>query len=801
MTAKNHFYWVVLLAFAPAIHAQPKPILPTRPSNKPRPVHVSTNEVSASTNGPANPLGKPFNLSGTNKPAAPSFVTPPGFPPGTPAVPAKNAPAPSALPGAAGVPVATPPGMAMQPGAIQNPEDAPIYEYNFIATPIDQVVDEYAELVNRTIFRSNNGQDMVAPGTLITLRTRPNHKLNRREAIMALETVMNMNGVTVVPIGEKFLKVVPTTVAGAQGGAFNTTDAAHIPDAGRFITQIVQLKYASQDITTALTPFSRAPNSIIFIPSTQTLVLRDYAENVKRMMEMVEKIDVSSPMVIKPKVIPIKYALASDIANALGSLSGGGGGTVSVGSHQAGGGLGASRGGIGGGIGGVGGTSGTYGPGGVPGQPGYGNTGVQGTSSLASPGTTQRASFQNNLAKIISNAAKSAGGPGGDFQILGATKIIADERTNSLLVFANDEDMAMIELIVGKLDVVLAQVLIEAIIVDVTLTKDRKLGVSYLTERRVGSSGTVSGGFNNLSGTASSFLSGGSTSTDTNGVTTTIPAGLTTLPSGLSALGKFGSWDVAVEAIESDSRATILSRPRIQTSHAVPAILFNGKTIPYITGSYYGGYNGGLGSSQYTQKEVGISLEVLPLINPDGLVVMDIRQNIEEEAGFIKIDQNDVPITSKRQAEAKVAVKDRETIILGGFIRSSKSRNSSGVPILKDIPGLGALFRSTTHSGDQDELIVLIRPTVLPTPEIASKFASEERNRLSGVKQGERDLRIEEEERYRKIEEELRKDDEIRKAREARDAKRAQKQHQTEAYQYKNGSSYMTNQPVTTPDL
>jgi general secretion pathway protein D len=361
--------------------------------------------------------------------------------------------------------------------------------------------------------------------------------------------------------------------------------------------------------------------------------------------------------------------------------------------------------------------------------------------------------------------------------------------------------MAMIELIVGKLDVVLAQVLIEAIIVDVTLTKDRKLGVSYLTERRVGSSGTVSGGFNNLTGTAKSFLAGGSTSTDSNNVTTTIPAGLTSLPSGLSAIGKFGSWDVAVEAIESDSRATILSRPRIQTSHAVPAILFNGKTIPYITGSYYGGYQGGLGSSQYTQKEVGISLEVLPLINPDGLVVMDIRQNIEEEAGFIKIDQNDVPITSKRQAEAKVAVKDRETIILGGFIRSSKSRSSSGVPILKDIPGLGALFRSTTHSGDQDELIVLIRPTVLPTPEIASKFASEERNRLSGVKQGERDLRIEEEERYRKIEEELRKDDEIRKAREARDAKRAQKQHQSEAYQYKNGSSYMTNQPVTTPDL
>jgi general secretion pathway protein D len=803
MTAKNHFYWFVVLAFTPVMHGQTsKTVVPNRPNTKPRSVHVSTNSVTAnsvshSTNVPANPLGKPFNLSGTNKPTTPTFVTPPGIPTGTPAAPAANVPAanvPAMVPGANGVP----PGMVMQPGAIQNPDDAAIYEYNFISTPIDQILDEYAELVNRMILRSNNGQDMVAPGTLITLRTRPNHKLNRREAIMALETVMNMNGVTVVPIGEKFLKVAPSTVAGSQGGAFNTTDAAHIPDAGRFITQIVQLKYAGTDITAALTPFSRAPNSIIFIPSTQTLVLRDFAENVKRMMEMVEKIDVSSPMVIKPKVIAIKYALASDIANALGSLSGGGGGTVSVGSHQAGGGLGGGR-GIGGGIGGGGMSgSGSYGPGGtVPGQPGYGGTtGVQGTSSLASPGTTTRSSFQNNLARIIKNAASATGG--GDFQIIGQTKIVADERTNSLLIFANDEDMTMIELIIQKLDVVLAQVLIEAIIVDVALTKDRNLSVSYLQSGSV-KNGKLFGGVNNLSSSAKSFLAG---STDTNGVVTTSPAALgnrTALPGGLSFIGQFSDFDVALEAIESDSRATILSRPRVQTSHAVPALLFNGQTIPYITGTSYGGYNGGLGSSQYQQKEVGISLEVLPLINPDGLVVMDIRQNIEEVSGTTKIDQNDVPITSKRQAEAKVAVKDRETIILGGFIRSTKSKSNSGVPFLKDIPGLGVLFRSTKNTSDQDELIVLIRPTVLPTPEIASKFAAEERNRLTGVKQGERDLRIEEEERYRRIEEDLRKDEDIRKAREAREAK---KRHpKAEAYQYQNGSSYLTNQPVTTPDL
>ncbi len=803
MSSKSFYCSLLLLALVPDFRANADDLLlaqastvalPNRPSKPFRP-HVSsgTNTATTLTSGNVTPI------AAKAKPAFPSFpsVPPAGFPqtaaPGTPG-------GTSVLPGAAGVP-APAPGMAMQPGALANPDDVPSYDYNFIATPVEQILDEYAELVNRTILRANNGAALVAPGTLITLKTRPGHKLTRREAIMALEAVLGMNGVTVVPVGEKFLKVVPDAVAGTVGGAFNTTSAAQLPDVGRYITQIVQLKYAGQDIAQALTPFSKSPNSIIFIPSTQTLVLRDYAENVKRMMEIVEKIDVSSPMEVKPEVIPIKYALASDMANALSSLSGGGGGTVSVGSHQSGGGLGASRGISGGsGIGGSG-SGGAYGQGGnVPGQPGYGNTGVQGTSSLASPGTTTRSSFQNNLARIIKNAAGGPGGGpgGGDFQILGQTKIIADERTNSLLIFANDDDMKMIKLIVSKLDVVLAQVLIEAIIVDVALTKDRNLSVSYLASGSA-KNGNFAGGVNNLSGTASSFLNG--TATTTQGSNSIPISGLTALPGGLSAIGKFNNFDVAVEAIESDSRATILSRPRIQTSHAVPALLFNGQTIPYITGSYYGGYSGGLGSSQYTQKEVGISLEVLPLINPDGLVVMDIRQNIEEVSGTTKIDQNDVPITSKRQAEAKVAVKDRETVILGGFIRSTKSKSNSGVPFLKDIPGIGVLFRSSKDSSDQDELIVLIRPTVLPTPEIAAKFATEERNRLSGVKQGERDLRIEEEERYRKIEEQLKNDDEIRKAREERDAKQEKKKVSSQPYQYNNGTSYMTNKPVATPDL
>ncbi|MGZ5565985.1 MAG: secretin N-terminal domain-containing protein, partial [Limisphaerales bacterium] len=362
MSSKSFYFLLVSLALMPSSRANADEMLlaqttkvavPNRPTKTFRP-HVSTGTNAATT--PSTSTSSNATPSAA-RPAFPAFpsVPPAGFPqtasPGTPA-------GTSVLPGAAGVPAPAPGAAMQQPGAIANPDDVPIYDYNFIATPVEQILDEYAELVNRTILRANNGAALVAPGTLITLKTRPGHKLTRRESIMALEAVLGMNGVTVVPVGEKFLKVVPDAVAGTVGGAFNTTSASALPEVGRYITQIVQLKYAGQDIAQALTPFSKSPNSIIFIPSTQTLVLRDYAENVKRMMEIVEKIDVSSPMEVKPEVIPIKYALASDMANALSSLSGGGGGTVSVGSHQSGGGLGASRGIGGGGVGGMGGAGG-----------------------------------------------------------------------------------------------------------------------------------------------------------------------------------------------------------------------------------------------------------------------------------------------------------------------------------------------------------------------------------------------------------------------------------------------------------
>jgi general secretion pathway protein D len=351
-----------------------------------------------------------------------------------------------------------------------------------------------------------------------------------------------------------------------------------------------------------------------------------------------------------------------------------------------------------------------------------------GPGNAAAPGS----SFSQRLQGIINRASST-----GEIQVLGQTKIIADERTNSLLIYAGKDDMKTIKEIIAKLDVVLAQVLIEAAIIEVDLTANKSLGLSYLQHPQNSGNWAGVGAINN-----GNFLQPGNYALTggTNGG----------LPSGFSYLMSFGQdLDVAVTAAASDSHARILQRPRIQTSHNEPASIFVGTTQPYPTSSYYGGGAYG-GYSSIQQLQIGVTLEVTPLINPDGLVVMDIHTKIDGLDGSVNIvNVGNVPITSSKEAASKVSVRDHDTIILGGLVYTEKDKSASGVPVLMDIPLLGYLFRSSSSADTRNELIVLIRPTVLPTPEIAALAATAEKNKMPGVRQVERDVQADERKRLK----------------------------------------------------
>ena len=593
---------------------------------------------------------------------------------------------------------------------------------NFQQADLNQVLQLYAEWVNRTVLRP-----ATLPAPTITLKTQT--PLTRREAVQALDAVLALNGITMVNVGEKFVKALPEAQGNTAGARFDTNSAASLPELGQYVTHVTQLKYAKpSEMVAVLQPFVKIPNAILPIDSSMVLVLRDYTENVKRMMELIEKIDVAVPSEYDSVVIPIKYAKATDIAAALNSLSSGGGGT----SLGAGGTAGTSRGTRSTG-------SSRSGLGGLPGQ----NTMPGMTTPVGGAGTPTPAagsSFSQRLQNIIQRASTS-----GEIQVLGQTKIISDERTNSLLIYATKEDLKTIKEIVAKLDIVLAQVLIEAAVISVTLNNSRDLGISYLQHPQTSGKWTGVGAINNNNVLQANNFSG------INGVTNASSI----IPSGFSYLMSFGQdLDVTLTAVAADSRARVLQRPRIQTSHNEPASIFVGQSRPYPTSSYYGGGAYG-GYSSIQQLQIGVTLEVTPLINPDGLVVMDIHNKIDSFDGNVTIQNvGDVPVTSSKEAQAKVSVRDHDTIILGGLIETDQNKNNSGVPFLMDIPLLGYLFRSSHKDETRSELIVLIRPTVLPTPEIAALTATAEKNRMPAVRATEREIHQEELERYKQAEKE-----------------------------------------------
>lgn len=682
---------------------------------------AATNQAAPATSSVAEvPAPPPTSARAIAQAATPATaVTNSGMipPPGT------TVAAPMDTPSARTSPLPAPPrgqsSIVVDTGSRTNAADGPPPEemipagtIHFPATDINQVLQVYAELVNRTILRPT-----ALPAPTITLRTTT--PLTKQEAVQALDAVLAMNGIAMINVGDKFVKAVPVAQANQEGAPFNKLGSDQLPELGPYVTHVVQLKYTRPtELVQALQPFAKIPNAILPIDSSQIIVLRDYTENVKRMLEMIKEIDVTVPSEYISEVIPIKYALASEIASALNALSSGGGAT-SVGSSGTG--TGARTG-----------TTGrsTFGGGsGMQNRSGMGmgmnQMGTMSTMGTTTPGMTPSStgSFSDRLQQIIRRASVS-----GEITILGQTKIIADERTNALLIFASKDDMKMIKDVVSKLDVVLAQVLIEAVVIEVNLRNDKDIGFSYL-ETRMHGDGKYRG-IGAIGGTSffnpSDFIASGSTN-----------AGRA-LSGGFNYFGRWNNdLEMTVTAVASDSRARILQRPRIQTSHAVEANLFVGESRPYPTASYYGGGAYG-GYSSIQQLQIGVTLSVTPLINPDGLVVMDIHQTIESANGSVNIvNVGEVPITSRKEAAAKVAVRDRDTIMLGGLIESGSSTSGSGVPYLKDLPVLGFLFRSNSSNQNRNELIVLIRPTVLPTPEVAALTATAEKDKMPGVRRAE----------------------------------------------------------------
>lgn len=708
-------------------------------TNSPRPVDASAEKKDAPLASKQDQINAAIaaaaaSVPATNttpplRPARKISLPPPGI--STQAAPAAATPAaisPRVIPTPAPTaPAIVAPGLSAENVALRPPASAndipdpnvmmPAGSINWTAATLEQVLTIYSEFVGRNLLRPAT----LPKAEIVLKQTTP---LTKLEVVRMIEAALSLNQVSVINVGEKFVTVMPSAEAYKIPGIINTNIVGDLPVLGSMVTHVVQLKYTKpSEIQAILVPFASgtAANPVMPVDSSGILVLRDNVANVKRMLEMIDKVDVVAQSEIISEVIPIKYAKAEEISSALGSVGGGGGGTIGTraSSSSSGSSSGFNR--------------NTTGQQGGYNQPGA----MPGAQPTPSGGGT----FGDRLQNIIRKASSS-----GDLTILGSTKIIADIRSNSLLVFASRQDMEMIKDIISKLDVVLAQVLIETIIMDVSIDDTKSLGVSAVQRpTQIGDDVTVAGGYNNGQPFFNFF----------NNASNAFPGNLTTtLPGGFSYFGKLGSdYLVALNAAATEGRATIVQKPRILTSHAKEGHIFLGESRAIVSSTYYGGGFGGGPSSSYQQQQAGIDLTVTPFVNTEGLVVMEINQEISDFKGSTEITGvGAVPNIIQRSIRGEVAVNDGETVILGGIILDRKEEAKSGVPFLMDIPLLGRLFSNTRDIKGRSELVVLMRPKVLKTPELVAKYTIVEKESMPGIMAAEADIaetNLERQEKYK----------------------------------------------------
>ncbi|HXS69085.1 MAG TPA: secretin N-terminal domain-containing protein, partial [Candidatus Polarisedimenticolia bacterium] len=281
------------------------------------PASVSHAQTSAAVNAEPAPATKAPAAPVLSKPVTNVVTEAQPAPAEHPAATTNGVPSPFAHPAQPAIPAtaAAPPpapGAHPAPPSANAPQEPllPELSVNFHAAPIDLVLQTYADFVHRTLLRSPN---INAQTTVTLVQQNP---LTKTELVQAMDAVLAMNNIAMVPIGEKFIKVVP--IADVNGAGMNIDDmnASMLPQFGPFDTRIVQLKYTKpSDMVSILQQFTKTPAAILPIEGANMIILRDTAENVRVMLDVINRLDTSVPNEIESEVIPIKYALASDIAN------------------------------------------------------------------------------------------------------------------------------------------------------------------------------------------------------------------------------------------------------------------------------------------------------------------------------------------------------------------------------------------------------------------------------------------------------------------------------------------------------
>ncbi|NIF29606.1 type II secretion system protein GspD [Pantoea sp. Tr-811] len=279
-----------------------------------------------------------------------------------------------------------------------------------------------------------------------------------------------------------------------------------------------------------------------------------------------------------------------------------------------------------------------------------------------------------------------------------------EEGTNAVVMVGPDSELAAYRSIVEQLDIRRAQVVVEAIIAEVSDSRAQELGVQWLFADEKFGAGIVNFGSN---GVNIANIAGAAASGDNQALGNLLSA-TTGATAGIGHFGGGFNFAMLVNALKGKSGFNLLSTPTLLTLDNAEASILVGQEVPFVTGSVT--QNNANPYQTIERKEVGVKLRIKPQINIDNSVRLDIVQEVSSIADSSAA--SDV-ITNKREIKTKVMVEDNGLVILGGLISDELSTSDQRVPLLGDIPGLGRLFRSDASKNTKQNLMVFIRPRIL----------------------------------------------------------------------------------------
>jgi general secretion pathway protein D len=326
------------------------------------------------------------------------------------------------------------------------------------------------------------------------------------------------------------------------------------------------------------------------------------------------------------------------------------------------------------------------------------------------------------LTRVMQNISRLDTGDGKPQPRTGGntSTIEADEGTNSLIITADADEMAALEAVIHRLDIRRAQVLVEAIIVEMELIDGQDLGLQWLFANEDGAFGSnINANDARARRIAEAVIppsnDDGSDNDFELGDLTSALAQTPGFSLGWGTLDDDFNMAIILNALKSQTNANILSTPSLLTLDNQEAYITVGQNVPFVTGSYTNTGAGGDGAQNPFQtierENVGITLTVTPHINEGDSVVLDIEQEVSSLTGLSLIASD--LITNERKIQTKVLAQDGRVIVLGGLIKDDVQDGSQKIPILGDIPFLGRLFRTDAVQVTKSNLMIFIRTTIL----------------------------------------------------------------------------------------